>query len=634
MPRFESKWAKGGFFEIERDGNVVRTATGNEGRTRRKEDTHETEDEARYAYAKKVQSQRAGGYEEVGPSKLLEAPPSEVVGSALLVDEYFAAGDPRFLSEVLRVRAGAKLAALAERWCTDPRPWARKALLAYVDDGCARPDHKGLVKRLFKIAEKQQDDELMAHFLVAFDGFESRLLIKPSRWSDELELRSHPMLPPRLKRYGKVVSESPVFSRVTRMYLRRRAYRYFRRIGHGDLPRYGRGMRLALGLYRDEALDSPAKLLDAWGLLHAFYRYSPALGRGPRGFTLEGDAKLGDLTPAPHFPDAWKGVFAELMELLVRADARPVRMWLTAWLREHYAVELAKLSFAQVKALITSAHEELQLLGADMLKQTLGLETLPIGEWLELLAVQNLDILPTVCEMVEKYVSPSRLTLDQCIALACAKTAPVARLGLAWARSKKLDSEKDLTAIAKLAKAGVPSVRDEGVAWATETIGSHAKATPEHLRDLCDAPHADAREHALAMVAKKEALATPGLWFALTESPYEDVRKVVVANAKRWRAEAPKATLRHVWSTAMLDVHRGSVTKRRVPRQIAERIASHPDEAPELLPILRIALRSVRPAERATALAALARAVHADASLRALAREMIPELEVSDQVTA
>jgi hypothetical protein len=84
----------------------------------------------------------------------------------------------------------------------------------------------------------------------------------------------------------------------------------------------------------------------------------------------------------------------------------------------------------------------------------------------------------------------------------------------------------------------------------------------------------------------------------------------------------------------MLAVHRGSTTKRRVPRAIAERIAAHPDEAAELLPILGLALRSVRPPERATALAALTRAVHANSELRALAHAIIPELTVTELVTS
>ena len=129
-------------------------------------------------------------------------------------------------------------------------------------------------------------------------------------------------------------------------------------------------------------------------------------------------------------------------------------------------------------------------------------------------------------------------------------------------------------------------------------------------------------------------LSPPTLWFALTESPYPDVRDVVIDNAKKWRDAAPPKTLRYVWSSAMLAVNRGSNAKRRVPRQIAERIATHPDEAAQLLPILSVALRSVRPAERALGLAALVQAVRGDDALRALAKDLLPELTVTDQVTA
>ena len=160
------------------------------------------------------------------------------------------------------------------------------------------------------------------------------------------------------------------------------------------------------------------------------------------------------------------------------------------------------------------------------------------------------------------------------------------------------------------------------------TIAAHPLAPRPSTCATCATRRTPTRaQHALAVVEGKPSLAPPPLWFALTESPYDDVRATVVANATKWRDDAPRQTLQHVWATALLAVHRGSTTKREIPRAIAERIASHPAEAGELLPILAIALRSVRPAERATALAALARAVHGNASSCArLARALIPEL--------
>ena len=616
------------FFEIERDGCVVRTCKGERDKFRRKEKEYATEDDARF-WAAKTTLASTWGMKLVGPSRVLAAKAEEPVGSTLLADEYFAAADNRFLPELLRVRAGGNLAARSEPWYTDPRPWARDQLYGYIADGCDQPEHKGLVKRLYKKAEAAGDDATIARFMVAFDQMGHRLLVTEPydglRGNPEL-IAWHQKDDPRDKR----------FSRVTRQYLARRAYRYFRRIAHRDAARYVRCMLVALPLYRDDELQTAAQLLDAWGLMQALYGDSKALVRDGRGMRLEADSGLADLAPAPRWPEAWKldEHFVVMVAILATAQSRTVRGWIARWLRLHFAASLAKLPFAMIKRLMNSPHDEVQILGGELFAKLSGLEALPISDWLELLAIENIDVVTVVASVVEKHVTPARLTLEQCIALACAKTAPVARLGLAWAKAKKVASEDDLRVIARITRAGVATVRSEGTAWATSIVTSHPAATPAHLRDLVDAPFADAREHALAAVAAKPELSPPTLWFALTESPYPDVRDVVIDNAKKWRDAAPPKTLTHVWSSAMLAVNRGSSAKRRVPRQIAERIASHPGEAAALLPILSVALRSVRPAERAVALGALARAVQANPALRALAAQMLPELEIGEQVSA
>ena len=630
MPRYEANRGSW-FFEIERDGCVVRTCKGDREKSRRKETTYATEDDARLKYARTLKH-NTWDLQAVGRSRVLESMERpEPVGSTVLVQEYFDTADDRFLDEVLRLRAGAMLAALAERWYADTRPWARRMLLAYILRGCDLPDHKGLVKRLYKRAEAAADDEVIARFMVAFDEMGRRLFVTLYEGSDP-DLRANPEI---ATRHDEADPRSRRFSHATRMYLVRRAYRYFRRIGHRDVSRYVKGVLAALPHYRDEALVTPAKLLDAWGLMQSLYGASEALDRDPRGLVLAADSSLGDLAPAPRWPDAWKAAehFEAMASVMAAANSRTVRAWMVRWLRAHHAERLAQLPYAQVKRLLLSPHDEVQILGGELFAKLTGLESVTIVEWLELLAIENLDVVTVVASVVEKHVSPNRLTLEQCIALACAKTAPVARLGLAWAKAKKTDREEDLRAITKITRAGVASVRAEGTRWATSVVTAHPAATPEHLRDLCDAPHADAREHALAAVEQTPKLATPTLWFALTESPYPDVRDVVIDNAKKWREEAPPKTLRHVWSSAMLAVHRGSSAKRRVPRQIAERIATHPTEAEELLPILRVALRSVRPPERATALAALARALRDNVELRGLAARLIPELTTTELIS-
>ena len=116
--------------------------------------------------------------------------------SSLLLDELYDAGDPRFLDEVLASTAARKLRALADRRYGDARPFAREALLRYLDDGCDWPHHRPLVKALFKLAEMAADDEAMGHFLVAFD-WPRRRRLKPKRRGQPLPpvFRHDPTVP-------------------------------------------------------------------------------------------------------------------------------------------------------------------------------------------------------------------------------------------------------------------------------------------------------------------------------------------------------------------------------------------------------------------------------------------------------
>src|SRR5690348_12829204 len=90
-------------------------------------------------------------------------------GSMLLVEECFATQDAGFLDALRQVDSPKLLAAFADRWKRDPRPWAREQIFAYLDLPLNCPGHQPVVKRLFKDAEERKDDELMGAFLVAFD---------------------------------------------------------------------------------------------------------------------------------------------------------------------------------------------------------------------------------------------------------------------------------------------------------------------------------------------------------------------------------------------------------------------------------------------------------------------------------
>jgi hypothetical protein len=572
-------------------------------------------------------------------------PNGGATGSALALAEFYEAGDPRFLDEVLAARQDGALGALAERWFKDERPFAREALVAYVLDGCDRPRHRLLVKRLFKLAEKAGDDELMGCFMVAFDGLEKRHLRERRQydwqsrtWWSEWALEDDAKIVGRDRHRPKEGEKPPRgvytlerFSHRTRRYVQRRAFRYLRRLGRDDVQRYGRAVRAALARYEDAKLAKPEKILDAWGLVHALWWGSPALVRRPAGVVLAPGRTLAELAPAPIHPDAWKVPVEELLDLAVRARSRTVRAFAVALLDRDRSGELRALPLSRLRPLLASPHEELQTFGAKLLEGASGLDALPVSEWLSLLAIENPVALPLLCGLVERHVAPSRLQVPQLVALACARPAPVAELGLRWLRERPPPGARELDALLPLRDAACAPVRAQAAGWLCELLGAAPDASPLQLRELLDARHPDVRARALALLAGSERFGgAVELWAALAESPYDDARTALVRRLRTAEEALPPDGLRHVWATSLLAVHRGGRAKRLAAAQVARRIVARPAEAGPLLPLLRILLRSVRAPERRTALAEIVRAATLRPSLRSALAASIPELDLGE----
>jgi hypothetical protein len=556
-------------------------------------------------------------------------------GSTVLIDEYFASGDDRFLAEVFASRSDKKLLSLAEPWFWDPRPFARRMVLAYVDDGCDRLNHRPLVKRLFKAAEAAADDELMGHFLVAFDRLVHRELVEKRRYDwqsrtthSEWVLARDPQVLAGVPKPqpGRRAPKIERFTTRTRQYLCRRAFRYFRNLGRREPERYGRAMRAALLLYRDANLQKPQQLLDAWGLVNALYHGSPVLVRHPRGVRLASGARLADLAPAPLYPEAWRD-FDGVLTLVERAESRTVRRFAIDFLEREHADSLRGLPFPRLRNLLGSPHEEVQRFAAARLADAEGLDNLPLADWLEILKVENAEVVPLLCDLVRAHVHPDRLSLAQCVELARSAVAAVAELGLQWAQAKPVAGRDALETVVGLRETQVGSVRAAAMDWLAGLLTEAPETSVEMVRDLVDARHREARAAGLTLLEAR----FPGetrLWVALSESPYDEVRSRFLADLRTWESALEPTSLRRVWVTTLLAIHRGGPAKRLVVRQVAERIVARPDEADELLPLLAIALRSVRVTERRAGLAAVARAAFREPALRAALARRLPELHL------
>lgn len=559
--------------------------------------------------------------------------------STLLLDQYFEAGDERFLSELFSCTVETKFKPLSKKWFFDRRPFAREMLRRYIADGCDRPHQRLLVKRLFKFAEENEDHDLMSCFVVALDRMSKRALVEVEVYDYG---RRKNIKRKFLKRAMSGIPEgfatrkeaktAPRFSIRTRLYLQRRAFRYLRRLSRKDAAAYGEIVRALLLSYRDEHLQKAEQLLDSWSLLHILYWGSPVLTRQPRGVCVRDGRALGELGPAPFCPRAWVGQFPAIMQLLLEAGARPVRSFAAQLLRRDYHRELSEIPIVQLKRMLLGSNLEAQELGGSLLESSPHLAQLTLDDWIALLRIEQAAVLPVVCAQVVRYVRPEALTLAQCVALAQLKAAPVAELGLRWAMEKRTSTEDDLKTLLRLANAEVKGVREEAVGHLVQELLASEHFREEHLRDLIDSRFADVREQALSLMKGdprlRESLV---LWVALAETPYDDVRAYLIQNLESMQTIFAPETLRGVWAASILAIHRGGRAKRRVVTQIAERIVASPGEAPELLPLLGVALRSVRATERRAALAALTRAALQAPALRSLLGERLPELRIIEE---
>jgi hypothetical protein len=297
--------------------------------------------------------------------------PTPGSGSLLLAEEYFAAEDPRFLQAFRAVRAPRALAGFVDRWKRDVRPFARAQILTYLAEPLNSVCHNVVVKRWFKHAEEHGDDEIMAAMLVALDVSIRRVRKTRQRydwrsreiWSEEKLVTPRDVLPRELTikrtdwrgREHTMPADIPrngrLFTHRTRAYLRRRAWRYFRKLGYQHPERYVPVIARALREYKDDNLAQGENILDSWGLVHACFHAHSALDFTASQIRLKQGRSIGDLTPAPQFVALWRSPQGgtggtTFFALIGQARSRLVRLWAMELLRQEHASRLAARSSA------------------------------------------------------------------------------------------------------------------------------------------------------------------------------------------------------------------------------------------------------------------------------------------------
>ncbi|MFO0712893.1 MAG: hypothetical protein U0353_23770 [Sandaracinus sp.] len=578
--------------------------------------------------------------------------------STLLAEELFASGDPGFLAALYDVQVprgteqvkgwGGKpydlptrfarkpqkahpLGIFAKRWLEDPRPWARDQLRQYIADGCDRPGHRTLVKRLYKGVEDRGDQELLALFVVSFDRLR-RMRVRTRKvydWSTRRVVESQ-----RIEDFKPRTPGVLHFSQRTRNYLQARVARHVRMLGTHDPAAYRRTVLEALCRYEDKDFPAGHALPRMRSLVSLLFAHSDVFFRVGRRIDLASGKTLADLAPAPHHAAAWKVASAELFDALLRARSLFVRRQLVRWLERDFVAELGTLDVSRVRGLLLSPHADLQLFGARLLENAPGVENLLLEEWLSLLQIDNAEVLPLIVQKMSASVTPARASLEQCVALARHEAHAPAMLGAEWAETKTITTKVELEAALPIVDAGVREARERGLAWITPAVVRDELGLDAHMRELLDARHADVRARAFALLTETPRFRDSiVLWAALAESPHADARTFLLSLLARRRTalegtQLGDRSLHHLWATTILEVNRGSRAKQRALTQLGERLESQPQQADVLMPLLAFALRSVRETERRGALSALVRAAMRQPEVRDAITRHAPEIHI------
>ena len=197
-------------------------------------------------------------------------------------------------------------------------------------------------------------------------------------------------------------------------------------------------------------------------------------------------------------------------------------------------------------------------------------------------------------------------------------------------------TEDECKSLLGLAEAQAEPLREELVRWARTMLIGSPHFRPEWVLEFLDSRHKEVRTLGWQWLqAEPRTRDDAAIWQRLLESPYDDIRLALVAELEKHvsgRFALPATgrldaeLVRFLWATVLLNIHRGGRSKPFVVGQIVARLDRLPADADKLLPILAVALRSVRGPEWRAGLTGVVQLADRNAELQPLVQKLCPEL--------
>ncbi|MDA7980824.1 MAG: hypothetical protein MPJ50_18875 [Pirellulales bacterium] len=595
-----------------------------------------------------------------------ESTPKETAAKVERCRALLAAKDNQFVTVVRSLRDHHAAAAVADLWGNDLSDWSRDQLLRYLDLPLDEYGQEPIIKRLFKCAESKGDHELMAAFLVAFDRCVRRhwRTIRNSSWTPDSGIphaerlvspaNRMPLRKVGVVHYGSQVHRYPasfpndarLFSHRTRYYLRRRAWRYFRRLGFQQPEGYVQGMCQALVRYTDADLAAGENIIDSWSLMQIAFGKHPAVDFGSTHVRLQAKTSLSKLSPAPRFLQLWQAEPAceRLVELAEKARSRFVRRFALQLLQSEHVDRWSSISLHDVFRLLCHKDEAVSRFAAELLPQAERRDEVSLKQWLQLLLEVNPALTPRVCEVIRQQIDLTEVPFQTSIDLALQTDPSIARLGLSMLQQSHLarrTSIEQLPHFVRLANATCEVVAGEIVRFALSGLTRIADDNlPREQETLCDAllTFFDSPRHATRLAAtdwleahKEHELVSgdPLFWSRVLETPYDDLRLQLVSILDA-RVPSPETQNVHrdAWRQVLVSIHRGSRLKLFVIEQLRTAIVSAKQVAEADLQALVLLARSPRTSERRHAVSCIVQLCEQRSDVWLWFQRELPELKI------